>query len=96
MQDNALVERVCELGEAGISVIEIDKTLHREQVTKLRRDCVARVTASLYDPLGLRSTRPFWPTPTNKSCRVPESAASTPYLHSPTHPPAGHEPHHRP
>ena len=58
MQDNALVERVCELGEAGISVIEIDKTLHREQVTRLRRDCAARVTASLYDPLGLLSTRP--------------------------------------
>ena len=33
-QDSALVERVCELGEAGISVVEIDKTLHREQVTR--------------------------------------------------------------
>lgn len=55
MQDNALVERVCELGEAGISVIEIDKTLHREQVTRLRRDCAAR------NSLPLRPLRPPQP-----------------------------------
>ena len=30
-QDSALVERVCELGRAGVSVVEIDRTLHREQ-----------------------------------------------------------------
>ena len=30
-QDSDLVSRVCELGRAGASVIEIDKTLHREQ-----------------------------------------------------------------
>lgn len=29
-------------------------------------------------PFGLRSTRPVWPTPTNESCREPESAAYHP------------------
>ena len=30
-QDTATVARICELGAAGVSVVEIDRTLHREQ-----------------------------------------------------------------
>ena len=88
MQDNALVERVCELGEAGISVVEIDKTLHREQVTE-PDEAAPRVYRTAFP---LRALRPPPPLP---STALPPETPPTHRTPHPTHP-TPHTPHPTP